>query len=204
MARPLFHAPRFLSLPASHAIMLIRRVVTGHDGNGRSILLSDGPAPHAVAFESIPGHAFARVWATGGCPVLPAGGTDPTEGQTKLLPAPGGTSFLIVTFPPDSTMNAPGFDSVAAARERAGRMLDLACTFEPACPGMHTTDTVDYAIVLSGEVWLEVDDGSETLLRPMDVVVQQGTRHAWRNKSDAPAVVAFFMIGASRQSEAAR
>ena len=83
------------------------------------------------------------------------------------------------------------------------RMPDLARTFEPECPGMHRTDTVDYAIVLSGEIWLEVDDGNDTLLRPTDVVVQQGTRHAWRNKSDAQAVVAFFMVGARRSEVAA-
>jgi hypothetical protein len=178
--------------------MHIRRVVTGHDGNGRSVLLSDGPTPRTVAFQSIPGHAFAQVWTAPSSPVLPACAADPTEGQTNLLPPAGGTSLLIVTFPPDSTMRAPDFDPVAAGEECVARMPDLARTFEPDCPGMHTTDTLDYAIVLSGEIWLEIDGGNETLLRPTDVVVQQGTRHAWRNKSHAPALVAFFMVGASR------
>ena len=183
--------------------MAIRRVVTGHDNNGRSVVVVDGPTPRTVNFESIPGNAFAQVWTTQPSPVVPADNTDPTEGQINLLPPAGGTSFLIVTFPPDSTMNAPGFDPVAAGEECVARMPDLARTFEPECPGMHRTDTVDYAIVLSGEVWLEVDDGNETLLRPTDVVVQQGTRHAWRNKSDTPATVAFFMVGASRQQAGA-
>jgi len=179
--------------------MLIRRVVTGHDNNGRSVLVSDGAPPRTVSFRSIPGHAFAQVWTTPPSPVVPAGNADPTEGQVNLLPPAGGTSLLIVTFPPDSTMSAPGFDPLAAGEECIARMPDLARTFEPDCPGMHRTDTVDYAIVLSGEVWLEVDDGKQTLLRPTDVVVQQGARHAWRNRSETPATVAFFMVGASRQ-----
>ena len=179
--------------------MAIRRVVTGHDSHGRSVVVSDGATPRTVNFESIPGHAFAQVWTTSPTPVVPSGNMDPTDGHIDLLPPAGGTSLLIVTFPPDSTMSAPGFDLVAAGEECLARMPDLARTFEPHCPGMHRTDTVDYGIVLSGEIWLEVDDGNETLLRPTDVVVQQGTRHAWRNKSDAPAVVAFFMVGASRR-----
>lgn len=62
---------------------------------------------------------------------------------------------------------------------------------------MHTTPTIDYAIVLSGEVSLELDQGMEVLLRPQDVVVQNGTRHAWLNRSDTLAMVAFFMVGAT-------
>jgi hypothetical protein len=178
--------------------MPIRRVVTGRDHAGHSVLLSDGVPPRTVAFQSIPGHAFAQVWTTAPSPALSASESDPTEGQTNLLPPPGGTSLLIVTFPPDSIMAEPAFDPVAAGAECIARMPDLAQTFEPECPGMHTTDTIDYAIVLSGEVWLEVDNGQETLLRPTDIVVQQGTRHAWRNKSGAPSTVAFFMIGATR------
>ena len=183
--------------------MAIRRVVTGHDKNGRSVVVFDGATPRTVNFAAIPGHAFAQVWTTPASPVVPASNTDPTEGQVDLLPGAGGTSLLIVTFPPDSTMSEPGFDPIAAGEECMARMPDLARTFEPECPGMHRTDTVDYAIVLSGEIWLEVDDGNDTLLRPTDVVVQQGTRHAWRNKSDAQAVVAFFMVGARRSEVAA-
>ncbi|MCR4467864.1 cupin domain-containing protein [Burkholderia sp. SCN-KJ] len=178
--------------------MHIRRVVTGRAPDGRSVVLSDGATPRTVAFQSIPGHAFAQVWTTPPLPVLSASSADPTNRQTGLLPPTGGTSLLIVVFPPDSTMSAPGFDPAAAGAECVARMPDLAQTFEPDCPGMHATDTVDYAIVLSGEIWLEVDDGQETLLRPTDVVVQQGTRHAWRNKGDAPSTVAFFMVGATR------
>ena len=79
-------------------------------------------------------------------------------------------------------------------------MPELAQTFEVDNPGMHTTDSVDYGIVLEGEVWLELDDGKQVHLQPHDVVVQNGTRHAWRNKSDKPVKMAFVIIGARRNA----
>ncbi|TKC79239.1 cupin domain-containing protein [Trinickia terrae] len=180
--------------------MLIRRLVTGRDSEGNSVFLSDGPTPRTVAFQSIPGHAFAHVWATPPSPSLPSPSSDPTAQAPGLIPPAGGTGMLIVTFVPDCELATPQFDAAAAGAEYMAVMPDLAQTFEPDHPGMHTTDTVDYAIVLSGEIWLDLDNGRETLLRATDVVVQNGTRHAWRNKSDAPATVAFFMVGASRTS----
>ena len=78
-------------------------------------------------------------------------------------------------------------------------MPELITKFEMDSPGMHTTDTVDYGIVLEGEVWLELDDGKEVHLRQHDVIVQNGTRHAWRNKSDKPVKLAFVLIGANRK-----
>ena len=74
--------------------------------------------------------------------------------------------------------------------------------FEPN--GMHTTPTVDYGIVLDGEIWLELDEGRTTLLRQHDVVIQNGTRHAWRNKSERAATVAFVLIGAHAERNVAR
>ena len=68
---------------------------------------------------------------------------------------------------------------------------------EPDDPGMHTTDTVDFDYVVSGEVYLELDDGAEVLLKPGDCVVQNGTRHRWNNRSDEPCVVAVCIVGAS-------
>ena len=67
---------------------------------------------------------------------------------------------------------------------------------EPDAPGMHTTDTIDFEVVLDGEVWLELDDGVEVHLRAGDTVVQNGTRHAWRNHGDTTARLAVFLIGA--------
>jgi quercetin dioxygenase-like cupin family protein len=79
-------------------------------------------------------------------------------------------------------------------------MPEFASKFELDHPGMHTTDSVDYGIVLEGEVWLELDDGKQVHLKRHDVVVQNGTRHAWRNKTDKPVKMAFVLIGAQRTS----
>lgn len=70
--------------------------------------------------------------------------------------------------------------------------------FEPDAPGMHTTDSVDYGICLEGELYLELDDGEEVRLTPGACVVQRGTRHAWHNRSDRPALMCYVLIGADR------
>lgn len=177
--------------------MKIKRIVTGHDAEGKSVFLSESDAPRAAAFQSIPGHAFAQVWATAPDAALPAPHGDPTLARGSLLPAPGGSSFLVVTFPPDAVM--AGVDGTAAGAELAPALPGLIETFEPDSPGMHTTDSIDYGIVLDGEIWLELDGGAQKLLRRGDVAVQNGTRHAWRNKTDRPATLAFIFIGAARK-----
>ena len=105
-----------------------------------------------------------------------------------------------VVFPPDSVMQRPEFDPMAAGAEYMEHLPNLADKFEVDAPGMHKTDTVDYAIVLDGEVWLELDDGKATRLGKHDVVVQNGTRHAWRNRSDKPVTMLFVLTGASRRA----
>jgi hypothetical protein len=90
----------------------------------------------------------------------------------------------------------PPDDIAAAAAEFEAALPGLASYLEPDAPGMHTTDTVDFEVVLEGEVWLELDDGVEVHLRPGDTVVQNGTRHAWRNHGDTTARLAVFLIGA--------
>jgi hypothetical protein len=114
------------------------------------------------------------------------------------LPLPGGTCFLIVRFPPDSVYADPGFDPAAAAAEQRMASPGIAELFEPDYPGMHTTDSVDYIVVLAGEVWLELDDGQVSRLRAGDTVVQNGTRHAWRNLSTEPVTLAVVQVGAAR------
>jgi mannose-6-phosphate isomerase-like protein (cupin superfamily) len=178
--------------------MKIRRIVTGHDGQGNSIFTSDAEAPRAKDFSAIPGHAFAQVWATGAGVAVPSREGDPTLAGGSLLPGPGGTSLLVVVFPPAAVFMSPTFDGAAAGAELASALPGLIETFEPESPGMHTTDTVDYAFVLDGEVCLELDHGAEKLVRPGDIVVQNGTRHAWRNKTDKPVTVACVLIGAKR------
>jgi mannose-6-phosphate isomerase-like protein (cupin superfamily) len=87
-------------------------------------------------------------------------------------------------------------DTAAAARELEEKLPGLAKYMEADAPGMHTTDTIDFEVVLDGEVWLELDDGKEVHLRPGDTVVQNGTRHAWHNRGTKPARLAVFITGA--------
>lgn len=176
--------------------LIIRRVVTGHDQAGASMVALDTAPPRSDAFRHIPGMMSRLLWATEATPALPFDGVDPTPAATSIVPPPGGTRFLVVTFPPDSVFAVPGFDSAAAAAENMDISPGLAELFEP--DGMHATPTVDYGIVLDGEIWLELDEGRAELLHRHDVVVQNGTRHAWRNKSDRAATLAFVLVGASR------
>lgn len=179
--------------------MKIRRVVTGIDSDGKSAVVEDGALPRASDFASVPGFSASLIWATPPMPqVGGAGMSDPTPGITSFVPEAGATRCMIVTFPPDSVMMAPGFDPAAFGEEFAKVLPGLAETFEMEHPGMHTTDSVDYDIVLEGEIWLELDDGREVKLNRNEVVVQQGTRHAWRNKGTAPATMLFVLVGARR------
>lgn len=177
--------------------MNIRRVVTGHSA-GKATFASDGPTPRSRDFRSIPGMSSTLVWSTPATPAVPHDGTDAVSQKTSYLPQPGETRAMIVTFPPDSVMMS--VDPAAAGQEYMEELPDLASKFEMDSPGMHTTDTVDYGIVLEGEVWLELDDGRQVHLKAHDIVVQNGTRHAWRNKSDKPVKMAFVLIGARRKA----
>lgn len=176
--------------------MSIRRVVTGHSGE-KAVLVSDGPPPTVYTSRAIPGSVSALLWETAAPPSVPQEG-EAVSAATTFLPALGESRLLVITFPPDGVMTSPDFDPAAAGREAMEQTPDLASRFEPDNPGMHTTDTVDYAIVLDGEVWLELDDGEQVHLGPRDIVVQNGTRHGWRNKTDKPATLAFVLIGAAR------
>jgi len=179
--------------------MLVRRVVTGIGPEGRTDVVSDGPAPRAAAFKTVPGFASALVWST------PAGATvgrgTPTDDsvQASFVPGPGETRLIVVSFPPDSVMMRADFDPIAFGAEFGRLVPGLAERFELDAPGMHTTDSIDYDVILEGEIVLELDDGKEVLLRQHDVVVQNGTRHAWRNRSDKPAKVMFVLVGAQRR-----
>ena len=106
----------------------------------------------------------------------------------------GASRVIVLTLPPDSVYGTPAFDPELYIRQQLVASPGLAETFEP--DGFHTTPTVDYAFVLSGELAMELDDGSLTPLAAGDVVVQNGTRHAWRNPHATPARVAFVLIGA--------
>jgi quercetin dioxygenase-like cupin family protein len=171
----------------------IRRVVTGVDAVGRSVVVSDCVAPRLHDFASIPGMSETLVWETR--PDEPLTTEDPTPTAASMVPGPGGTMLKIVVFPPDTVFADAAFDAEAAVAEQAEAQPGLAELFEGDNPGMHATPTVDYAVVLEGEIMLELDGGKLVALEQRAVVIQNATRHAWRNHTDAPATVAFFVVG---------
>jgi hypothetical protein len=175
-----------------------RRVVVSNGPNGRSQVQIDGAAPRASELATVPGFAPALLWTTPGSPEVGDGSVnDPTPTAT-WAPGPGGTHLMIVTFPPDAMMMRPEFDPMAFGAEFAATMPGLAEKFEQDSPGMHRTDSIDYDVVLDGEIVLELDDGQTVPLAKHDVVVQHGTRHAWRNASSQPATMLFVLVGANR------
>lgn len=179
--------------------MKIRRVVVSSDANGQGTVVSDGPAPRSEAFNSYPGFAASLLWSLPPAPDVGASvAVRDTTPQARFVPGPGGTCVMIVTFPPDSVMFRADFDPAAFGAECAARLPGLAEAFEPDSPGMHTTDSIDYDVVLDGQITLDLGDGREVALGRHDVCVQHGVRHAWRNRSDRPATMLFVLVGATR------
>jgi len=172
----------------------IRRVVTGHD-NGRSIFKDDGPPTRGKVFDHTPGFAQFLLWSTEADPCLPAG-PDPAPTVKSFHPGPNETRFLLLTLPPDSVMTSSGFNPAAALQEHLEQTPGIVERFEET--GMHTTDTIDYGVVLEGEIDLELDDGETLHLGQHDFFVQNGTRHGWRNRGKTSATLAIVLIGANR------
>ncbi|WP_455287708.1 cupin domain-containing protein [Cupriavidus necator] len=176
---------------------MVRRIVTGERG-GRSVIVSDGPVATTHDYAAVPGFRTTLAWATQAVPSLPHDGDDPAVTITSVTPDPHGTRLIVVQFPPDTVMASEQFDPVAAGEEYARHLPGLAEAFEPDGSGMHKTQSVDYDIIVSGELWLEVDGGEVRHLKAGDIVIQNGTRHAWRNRSEQPAVMVAVLIGANR------
>jgi hypothetical protein len=172
---------------------IYRRVVT-ENVNGKSVVQSDRPM-QAYEFRAVPGYEHTLIWVN---PATPDLSKDQRFDRypDSVVPGPGGTSLHFVTFPPGSVFADPSFDGTAAQEEALIRLRGLADHFEKEDPGMHKTNTVDYAVVYDGEIWLELDDAKTIHLKRGDVVVQNGTRHAWRNKATKPVTMLFFLNGA--------
>jgi mannose-6-phosphate isomerase-like protein (cupin superfamily) len=180
----------------------MKRVVTGHSAAGKAVVLFDGAPSRLSEIRHLPGLRFDEIWATETTPQIPGDSADPTVTMTTFVAPAGGTRFRVCTFPPDAHIGAlaaqGAIDLAQVGPELAAALPDLAAVMEPEHPGMHTTNTVDYNVVLSGEIWCEMDDGVEVHLQAGDVLVQCGTRHAWHNKGTAPCVMASTMVGAVR------
>ncbi|MBB5448063.1 MULTISPECIES: cupin domain-containing protein [unclassified Paraburkholderia] len=179
---------------------MVRRVVTG-EKDGKSVIVSDGPVANTHDYAAVPGFQTTLAWATlQDVAPLPHDGKDPVVGIQSVVPDPHGTRLLVVQFPPESSLDSGDFDPVAAGAEYEAHLPGLAQAFEPDGSGMHRTTSVDYDIIVSGELWLELDDGEIRHLQAGDIVIQNGTRHAWRNRGTAPAVMVAVLIGAETQA----
>jgi hypothetical protein len=171
----------------------VRRVVTGHDAAGKSVFVSDAPSPHV--FQRSPGSAIVtELWETTRTPADNRGRADAIDRAFRLPPPKNGTVFRIIEYPPDRQRLAALTREHGAADDGSGRSAALD-RGGARHPGFHKTSSVDYAIVLSGEIHALMDEG-EVLLRAGDVLIQRGTSHAWSNRTDAPAVLAFVLVDA--------
>ena len=172
-------------------IWRVRRVLTGHDSEGKSTFIADGLAPNVKEMASMPGLALTDLWETTGAPANNDGHADAATRPVRLEPPKSGTILRIVEFPPDSQWR-----NRADAREAFGSIgAGHAPDRKSADPMMHRTSTVDYIIVLKGEIHAIMEKG-ETLLRAGDILVQRGTNHSWSVRGNEPCIVAAVLVNA--------
>lgn len=176
----------------------MRRVLVANV-DGVSQMVEDGPPPRSQQAVYTPGFSNTLLWSTTPQQTTDFDGTDPTVSARTFVPAPGGTSMLVLTLPPMSHYQDPSFDAQAAAAEHATISPGIVDLMEPDHPGMHTTPSVDYDVLLEGTLHLELTMG-EVELHAGDVVIQHGTRHAWRNRSDQVARLLVVFVGAAPTS----
>lgn len=175
----------------------VRRIVTGHDDQGRAVVKIDAVSPHTLENPHRPGRGLTDLWRTDATPASNAGDADAADTAVTLLPPAGGSVFRFFQIIPAS------LDAALPVEERMRRDAEVFARMGATAahdaasgqPGMHRTHTVDYIILLKGEVTLVLDDG-EVDLKPLDVVVQRGTNHAWVNRGTEPAVLAGVLIDA--------
>jgi mannose-6-phosphate isomerase-like protein (cupin superfamily) len=176
--------------------MKVRRVVTGHTRDGKATVASDTEVD-PITLGLLPGTEFYRLWGADEAPAFPDDGSP--RSAPAYFPPVGGFRFGLFTVAPDSVALPKDLDMRLALAEIEEKLPGIASHLEVDNPGMHTSNTIDFEYVLSGEVWLELDEGREVHLRAGDTVVQNGTRHAWRNKSPEPCRLVFCLIGARRR-----
>ncbi|MBI3302067.1 MAG: cupin domain-containing protein [Deltaproteobacteria bacterium] len=167
----------------------LRRIVTGHNKQGKSIVLFDDP-PRTFG-------PAAEIWATDETPAGNQGNADAADRPIRLQPPPRGSLFRYFTIEPESA--TASLDSQTRAKLVRDMFASInakdALVDTTRHPAMHTTHTVDYIVLLSGKVTLLLDEG-EVDLEPFDVVVQRGTNHAWVNRGDEPALLVGILIDA--------
>ena len=161
----------------------VRRVVTGNGRDGRSKVILDGSPVNTV--EPLKGLVFSDLWETGAPPNPIEPFTDTSARPVRLEPRPGGTILKVVTFPPVSQYTEDAWQGVyevigASAESNSGG-------------AMHQTATIDYVVVLKGEIFCVLEDG-EVHLREGDDLVQRGTNHAWEIRTNRPCTILGVMI----------
>jgi mannose-6-phosphate isomerase-like protein (cupin superfamily) len=175
----------------------IRRVITGHDKNGKAIVISDGMTPNLKTNPLRPGHRSTDVWKTTAAPViLSMDEPDPTAGPRTIHPTPRGTLIRIAEMQPET-------DEIRNLTPEKSREIFRAMGNEDAStfgrggrhPLMHRTETLDYAVILEGELTMLLDEG-EVTLKTGDVLIQRGTNHAWSNRSNKVCRILFVLIDA--------
>jgi mannose-6-phosphate isomerase-like protein (cupin superfamily) len=177
---------------------MVRRVATGHDDSGKAVFALDEDVD-PVRLTLSPSTEYHLLWGSDGPEALPNAGMPPRT--TAFFPPLGGYRFFILTLlPATGPLDFTKIDIDAGLREMDEKLPGIRDHSESDNPGMHRTDTIDFEIVLSGEVTLELDDGVETVLRVGDVNIQNGTRHRWHNRTERPASMACVLVGSSRDS----
>ncbi|MGE0830255.1 MAG: cupin domain-containing protein [Hyphomonadaceae bacterium] len=171
----------------------VRRIVTGHDKEGNAVFAQDGAPPRVIDIAGT-GTIFHELWHTKSVPArIDRESAEPQEAALTLAPPKGGVRIRIVDLPPEGPEVA-ALDPAAAKQLFDQFGAGHHSTHKPGGhPFMHRTETLDYGIVLEGEITLILDKG-ETLCRPGDIIVQNGTNHAWANRSGRPVRMCFVLI----------
>jgi len=169
----------------------VRRLVTGHNSEGKSTFLMDADAPCVLVMDKMGNLTVTDLWETMSSPADNTGEKDNTDRPVHLEPGPNGTVFRVVDFPPDADWKDGADGAEAFEQLQASHAADD----EHADPAMHKTDTVDYAMVLDGEIYAVMDTG-ERLMKAGDVLIQKGTNHGWSNKTDRFCRMMFVLCDA--------
>lgn len=182
----------------------VRRIITGHDVRGRSVIQEDRAVPRTQRIGGPHGPLFFEVWNTQSTPArIDRASGEPQEEGIQLAPPANGTRIRILDIPPDDPSLATLSTEQIQAHFAAVGATDAAAASDPTAgsaphPFMHKTQTVDYGIVLEGEITLIVDD-AETLVKAGDIVIQRGTNHGWANRSKNHCRIAFILIDGQYQ-----
>ena len=176
---------------SADVIKPVRRIVTIDDEDGRSLAIADGPSPDVSRDPARPGFSSARIWVTDAAPVSIGAYRDVvTHYPQSLEPPPHGSVCRILALPPDASfVGKIGRGDVAAFFEAAGSPHASTYAQSAPHPYMQKTCTLDFCLILDGEVTLVLDT-EEVHLKAGDTVIQRGTNHAWSNRSDRPCRIA--------------